>query len=227
MGKPNYLDLLAQYNINNAHPGGSALTKSLLKRERLTSDMTLLDVGCGTGQTTLFIAKHYPCRVVAIDLSRKMLEKAEHNFSQSGLSIPLLRANVMNLPFRRNAFDFVLAESVTIFTENIHRTLREYCRVLKPGGILLAIEGTSLQPLEKQEAKELKEALGISFLPTKDEWEQLIKAAGFSNVNVLLQQRMGWMGAFPPELYDAFHEYRNTMFRYRRKFGFGVYRCTS
>ena len=110
MGKPNYLDLLAQYNIDSAHPGGLALTKSLLARETITSDTALLDVGCGTGQTTLFIAKHYPCRVVAIDLNRKMLDKAERKIALAGLNIPILRANAMNLPFRKNSFDIVLAQ---------------------------------------------------------------------------------------------------------------------
>lgn len=227
VNKPNYLDLLAQYNIDNAHPGGLALTKTLLAREKLLSDTVLLDVGCGTGQTTLFIAKHYPCRVIAVDLSRKMLDKAERKFAQADLTIPLLRANAMNLPFRKGSFDIVLAESVTIFTENASRTLREYHRVLKPGGVLLAIEGTSLQPLEKYEARELKETLGITFLPTKEEWCQMIRDVGFSNVKVLYQQRMGWMGAFPSELAEVFHEYRNIMFRHRKKFGFGVYRCVS
>ena len=227
MDKPNYLDLLAQHNIDNAHPGGLALTKALLAHERLTSDVALLDVGCGTGQTTLFIAKHYPCRVVAVDLNRKMLDKAVHKFAQSGLTIPLLRANAMSLPFRKDCFDIVLAESVTIFTENASRTLREFYRVLKPGGVLLAIEGTSLQPLDKKEAEDLRGTLGITFLPTKEEWCQMFKEAGFSDVNVLYQQRMGWMGAFPSELADVFHEYRRIMFRYRQKFGFGVYRCIS
>lgn len=226
MEKQNYLDLLAQYNIDNAHPGGLALTRSLLAREKPTSDKTLLDVGCGTGQTSLFIAKHYPCQIVAVDLSRTMLDKAEHKFRKSGLTIPLIKANAMSLPFRRDSFDIVLAESVTIFTENIGRTLREYSRVLKPTGVLLAIEGTSLQPLEEQEAKDLKDTLGIASLPTKDEWFQMLKEAGFSNINILYKQRMGWMGSFPSELSDAFHEYRNIMFRNRKKFGFGVYRCT-
>jgi SAM-dependent methyltransferase len=225
--KPSYLDLLAQYNIDNAHPGGLGLTKALLAREKLTSDTVLLDVGCGTGQTTLFIAKHYPCRVVAVDLSRKMLDKAERKFAQAGLTVPLLRANAMSLPFRRDSFDILLAESVTIFTENVSRTLREYHRVLKPGGVLLAIEGTSLQPLEKQEARELRDSLGIVSLPNKEEWCRMIKEAGFSSVNVLHQQHMGWMGAFPTELAEVFHEYRSIMFRHRKKFGFGVYRCIS
>ena len=225
MGKPNYLDLLAQYNIDSAHPGGLALTKSLLARETITSDTALLDVGCGTGQTTLFIAKHYPCRVVAIDLNRKMLDKAERKIALAGLNIPILRANAMNLPFRKNSFDIVLAESVTTFTENISRTLREYNRVLKPGGVLLAIEGTALQQLNEREAKELRETLGISSLPTKEEWCQMLKDAGFLSVNVHYLQRMAWMGAFPSELADIFHEYRSIMFRNRKKFGFGVYRC--
>jgi Methylase involved in ubiquinone/menaquinone biosynthesis len=224
--KQTYLDLLAQHSIDSAHPGGLGMTKTLLARETITSDMVLLDVGCGTGQTTLFIAEHYPCRVVAVDINQNMLDKASRKFTESGLRIPLFRADATALPFRRDAFDIVLAESVTIFTSNIDRTLREYYRVLKPGGKLLAIEGTALSPLEKEEAGDLKEALGITLLPTKEQWCRMLTNTGFSDVKVLYHQRMSKMGAFPFQLTGAFHEYRNIMFRFRKKFGFGVYRCT-
>lgn len=226
MEKKTYLDLLAQHNIDGAHPGGLGMTKALLARETITSDMLLLDVGCGTGQTTLFIAKHYPCRVVAVDLNQKMLDKAKCKFIDSGLEIPLIHADAMNLPFHRGTFDIVLAESVTIFTANISRTLREYHRVLKPGGKLLATEGTALYPLEKNETEDLKTNLGIAFLPTKEQWCNMLRETGFSNIKVLYIQRMSWMGPFPPQSASAFHEYRNVMFRNHKKFGFGVYRCT-
>ncbi|MGE5583019.1 MAG: class I SAM-dependent methyltransferase [Bacillota bacterium] len=225
MEKVAYLDLLAQYEINSAHPGGMALTRELLRRETITSNTTVLDVGCGTGQTSSFIARRYPCQVVAIDINPRMLEKARQKFSQSNLKIPVFRADAADLPFRKNSFDLVLAESVTVFTNNIRRTLREYYRVLKPGGTLLAIEGTALLPLTAAEEKDLRSMLGIACLPTKDQWRQMLQEAGFRNIQVLFQQRMSWLGSFPPELAGVFSEYRRTMFRNRNKFGFGVYRC--
>ena len=226
MERISYIDLLAKNGIDCAHPGGLALTKQILRNETITSNMVLLDVGCGTGQTSAYIAKYYPCKVIAIDINPNMLEKARQKFVDYQLEIPLIRANAMDLPFRKDSFDIILAESVTTFTDNIRRTLQEYCRVLKPGGILLAIEGTALLPLEKTEMKDLKSILGIALLPTKNEWRQLFQEVGFNSVRVLYQQPMNWMGYFPSESAEYFQEYRKTMYRNRKKFGFGIYRCT-
>ncbi len=227
MGKTTYIDLLAKNGINGAHPGRLALTKKILRNETITPDMSLLDVGCGTGQTSAYIAKYYPCKIVAIDINPNMLEKARQKFADYQLDIPLIRANAMDLPFHKDSFDIILSESVTTFTDNIRRTLREYSRVLKPGGILLAIEGTALLPLEKAEIKELKSILGIALLPTKNEWCQLFQEVGFNFVRVLYQQPMNWMRSFPSESAEDFQEYRKTMYRNRKKFGFGIYRCTA
>jgi ubiquinone/menaquinone biosynthesis C-methylase UbiE len=220
---PAYLDRLAIYGVDGAHPGGLHLTAKLLRNETITADTLLLDVGCGTGQTSAYIGSHYPCKPVAVDISPEMLEKAEKKFAQYHLDIPLIRADVMNLPFRRNCFDIVLSESVTNFTR-IRRTLREYYRVLKPGGILLEIEATALAPLTSKEAETVA-TLGIQYLPTRDEWRILFQESGFSEIRVLTVQPMSRLGVLPPEFTRCFPDYTGIMGRYRRKMGYGVYRC--
>jgi len=224
MEKTTYLDLLAQHGVNFAHPGGLLLTKKLLQRENISRETVLLDVGCGTGLTSAYIGTHYPCSIVAIDINPRMLEKAEQNFKKYHLNIPLIRADAMELPFRKRSFDIALAESVTIFTKT-QRTLREYYRVLKPGGILLDIEVTAMEPLSKDEAEEFQSVLGIAYLPTKDDWCKMFREAGFSDVQVLSQHKFGWVGSFSPEISRAFHEYMNLMRRSRNKIMNGVYRC--
>jgi SAM-dependent methyltransferase len=220
---PAYLDRLAIYGVDGAHPGGLFLTAKLLRNETITADTLLLDVGCGTGQTSTYIGSHYPCKPVAVDINPEMLEKARHKFAQYRLDIPLIRADVMNLPFRRNCFDIVLSESVTNFTR-IRRAIREYYRVLKPGGILLEIEATALAPLTPKEAEAVT-ALGIQYLPTKDEWRTLFQENGFSKIRVLAVQPMNRFGVFPPEFTRFFPDFIGIMGRYRKKMGYGVYRC--
>lgn len=224
MEKTAYLDLLAQYGVNFAHPGGLLLTKKLLQKENISQETVLLDVGCGTGLTSAYIGTHYPCSVVAVDINPQMLKKAEQNFKKYHLNIPLIRADAMELPFRRSSFDMVLAESVTIFTK-IYRTLREYHRVLKPEGILLDIEVTAMAPLSKEEAEEFQSVLGITYLPTKDDWCKMFREAGFSDVQLLSQQKFGHVGSFSPEINRAFHEYMSLMRRSRNKIMNCVYRC--
>jgi SAM-dependent methyltransferase len=218
-----YLDRLAICGVEGAHPGGLFLTAKLLRNEVITADTLILDVGCGTGQTSAYIGTHYPCKPIALDINPEMLEKAEKKFAQYHLDIPLLRADVMNLPFRRNCFDMVLSESVTNFTQ-ISRTLREYYRVLKPGGILLEIEATALAPLTPKEIEAVA-TLGVKHLPTRDEWRTFFQESGFSEIRVLTVQPMNRFGVFPPEFIRFFPDFTGIMGRYRKKMGYGVYRC--
>lgn len=223
MTKLSYLDRLAEYGISGAHPGGLALTQGLLRNENITANTALLDVGCGTGQTAAYIAGHYPCKVTAADINPMMLEKARQNFAGYKLDIALVRANVMDLPFHKHSFDIILAESVTVFT-NPRKTLREYYRVLKPGGILLEVEATALSPLTRDETGDFRRVLGIEWMPTADEWCQMFQEAGFSMVRVLLKRRMNWTQALSPRLKQNFGEYAGILLRYKSKFGYGVYR---
>jgi SAM-dependent methyltransferase len=222
--KNNYLDLLARYGIDSAHPGGLALTKALLRKETITPEMVLLDVGCGTGLTSAYIAGHYPCHIVAFDINPKMLENARRRFGQSYSNISVFQADAMNLPFQNNSFHIVLSESVTAFTD-IRRTLREYHRILKPGGVLLAIETTALLPFTGNEINDVQAVLNISYLPTRDEWLQMFQEAGFSETQVLFQQRIQRLPSFSSEINNVFHEYLSLMFRYRKKMGYGAYHC--
>lgn len=224
MEKVKYLDLLARNGIDSAHPGGFSMTKFLLRQEKLTPEMVLLDVGCGTGQTSAYIATHYPCKVIAVDINSQMLEKARQKFAANKLNITVIQADAMKLPFPKNSFDITLSESVTAFTQ-ISKTLREYYRVLKPGGILLAIEVTALEALTLNEAADLQAVLGITRFPTSPEWCEMFRAGGFNEIQVLYRKRLNLMETFTPERYKVFHDYANTMFRHRKKVGFGVYRC--
>ncbi len=223
MEKMTYLDRLAKYQVNGAHPGGLALTSEILRNENIKPDTTLLDVGCGTGQTAVYIAKRHSCKITAVDINPEMLKKARQKLLDYSLDIPLIQADAMDLPFPRCSFDIVLAESVTIFT-NIRKTLPEYCRVLKSGGILLEIEATALVPLSWNEFNDFQTVLGIEQLPTKEQWRQMFRDAGFSETRVLSIRRMNWIQALFPRMNRVFNEYADILFRYRNKFGYGVYR---
>lgn len=219
-----YLDLLAERGIDGAHPGGFALTRALLGREMIDSNTVVLDVGCGTGQTSSYIAKKYKCSVVAIDNNAKMLEKAQQRFQKDNLKIRLVRADAMCLPFWPNSFDIVLAESVTIFT-NIIRTLREYFRVLKPSGTLIDVEMTAEMPLTVEEWKDVKSVYGIKQVPTQDEWTCMLKAAGFSNIQIFKGRMNPLELLFGNRLGEEFSAHFNLMKQYYRKLGYRVYRC--
>ncbi|MCL6589297.1 MAG: class I SAM-dependent methyltransferase [Firmicutes bacterium] len=225
MEKLNYLDRLAEYGVPSAHPGGMALTKRLLDRETITAGMTVLDLGCGTGRASIYLGRHYPCKIIAVDNNPRMIERAGRMFAEYGLEIPLFRADAMELPFPNSSFDLVLVESVTVFTE-IERSLREYRRILKPEGVLLEVEVTMFSPLTGKEADDLQSVLGFSWAPVLEEWLRLFAKAGFAGVQVLGHRKFNPNGSLLLGLHPAFQDYRRLMFLLRKKLGYGVYRCT-
>lgn len=183
--KPSYQDALAYFGVNGAHPGGLSLTKVLLEKEQITNTTHLLDAGCGTGQTSAFIKKNYPCHVTSIDYHPTMINRAMSRFQKEQLSINLLQGSLEELPFPANSFDIILVESVLIFT-NSRKALQELKRVLKPNGVLLALEMTAERTLTPFEQSNMCTVYGINKVLTEQEWVDSMKEAGFKNIEIKL-----------------------------------------
>lgn len=182
--KSTYQDALASYGIGGAHPGGLHLTKQILQKENISPNTTVLDAGCGTGQTSAFLAKEYKCRVTAIDHHPIMVEKAKQRFASENLSISVTQGSIEEIPFPDHSFDIVVAESVTAFT-NIHKTLNEYYRVLKPNGILIDLDMTAEGQLSDEEKSHICTVYGMDNVLTEQEWIQQMFSAGLHPVEIL------------------------------------------
>jgi SAM-dependent methyltransferase len=179
-----YQDALAYYRIDGAHPGGIALTKKILGNEKINRHTKVLDAGCGTGQTSSYLAKTFSCNVYAIDKHPEMIKTAAARFKEENLPITILKGSTARLPFPTDTFDLIIAESATAFTP-ISKSLKEYWRVLKPSGVLLNIDITAEQRLKKDEKAEIMEFYKMKDILTEEEWMKAIKKAGFTSVEVL------------------------------------------
>jgi hypothetical protein len=67
-----FFDMQANVGITK-HNGGFEATKELLSLCHIEAAQDVLDVGCGIGVGPAYIAKSYPCRVVGVDISEKMI----------------------------------------------------------------------------------------------------------------------------------------------------------
>lgn len=112
----------------------------VMKKMRLTSSMTALDLCCGTGDWTLDLAEKV-AQVTGLDFSENMLAIAEQKVSASGLkNIELLQGNAMELPFEDGTFDVVTIGYGLRNTPDYLTVLKEMRRVLKPGGQAVCID---------------------------------------------------------------------------------------
>ena len=97
------------------------------------SGMEILDIGCGTGNLSLELAK-LGARVTGIDISEAMLVKAREKAARENLCINFCCADANELPFEDETFDAAVSLSALEFASDLKKTLLEIYRVLKPGG---------------------------------------------------------------------------------------------
>lgn len=203
--KPTYHDALAAYGIGSAHPGGMQLTKHMLLHAGLSCGMRVLDAGCGTGNTSAYLASQYGCIVTAADSHPIMIEKAKKRFHDGQLDISAVQCSLESMPFPDESFDVIVSESVLAFTDQA-LSLPECHRVLKAGGKLLALEVTAETALHKREKQMIKTVYGMKDVNQEQQWLDLLYASGFSNAEVLYSNTVaGELGSYsfhtsdPPE----------------------------
>lgn len=95
----------------------------------------LLDVGCGTGEMLRLLSEHNPqMKLTGIDISERMLEKAGFKVGEKARLIP---CDAEKMPFDDNSFDTVMCNDSFHHYPAPLNVLREFYRILKPGGVLL------------------------------------------------------------------------------------------
>ena len=107
-------------------PGGFLLTDRALEYCRFSPGSRLLDVGCGQGASVDRMRKRWNLSAMGVDPSSAMLA--------CGKGLPLIQGTGEQIPFAEETFDGIICECVLGATANPALILREFFRVLKPGG---------------------------------------------------------------------------------------------
>lgn len=135
-----YEDILAGYM-----PRGDELRRDFLRFAGIQPGMHVLEIGCGTGLLTLDsgladMVGQSGC-ITATDPSVGMLARADAKRQQRQIEwVKFQQARAEELPFEDNTFDAVVGSAFIHFTD-IPQALKEFHRVLKPGGIFATLIG--------------------------------------------------------------------------------------
>ena len=124
--------------VEEFHIGGRAASESFLDQLALSADDHVLDVGCGLGGTSRFVAEHYGSRVTGIDLTPEYVATGRELCAWVGLGdrITLDQGSATALPYPDAAFDKAYMMHVGMNIADKPRLFAEIFRVLRPGGRL-------------------------------------------------------------------------------------------
>lgn len=142
-------DPITQYVL----PPNETLVRQCLINAIQSQPRRILDLGCGTGSTTLMLRQAFPqAQVIGLDLSPYMLVRAEHKAIAANLDIQWLHGDAENTGFTDASFDVVTASLLFHETpEAVSQAILCECfRLLKSGGEVLILDGNqkTLRQLE-------------------------------------------------------------------------------
>jgi ubiquinone/menaquinone biosynthesis C-methylase UbiE len=171
--------------VDEFHIGGRIATDNLLSQLDFSEKSHVLDVGCGLGGASRFIANKHKNRVTGIDLTQEYIDTGNTLCSWVGLDkqVSLHQGSALDMPFEDESFDGALMLHVGMNIEDKVRLFKEIFRVLKPGSsfgvydIMRDKDGELTYPVPwATEA-------GTSKLATPEQYKDALSTAGFNIIS--------------------------------------------
>jgi len=164
----------------------------------LKTGETVLDLGSGAGIDCFLAARKVgpSGRVIGVDMTPEMLDRARENARKSGATgVEFRLGEIENLPVADNSVDVIISNCVINLSTDKPRVFREAFRVLRPGGRMMVSDLALKKPLP-QAVRESVEAYVacIAGALLKSDYLSAIRKAGFKDVAVVSEK------VFPAEL---------------------------
>jgi ubiquinone/menaquinone biosynthesis C-methylase UbiE len=176
---------LHAYLGTTKHMGGLATTQELIALCEVNKETTVLEVGCGVGATSCYLAKTYGCHVVGVDLRAAMIERANERARRENVAhlVEFRVADATQLPFGDERFDVVFCESVASFIEDKQRVADEFARVTKTGGAVGLNEEIWLVPPPDEVRDNVKLFWSSDLeVATVEDWNRFLVNAGLQDL---------------------------------------------
>jgi SAM-dependent methyltransferase len=159
---------------------------------RLRDGETVLDLGSGAGFDCFLASKKVgeKGRVIGIDMTPEMIDKARENAEKDGYqNVEFRLGEIENLPAADNSVDTVISNCVINLSPDKAKVFKEAFRVLKRGGRLMVSDIVLVGELPESLKNSIDAYVGcISGAMKRDEYMQEIVAAGFENVEIMDQK---------------------------------------
>lgn len=165
------------------------MEQELAGRLGLPTGARVLDAGCGVGDVSRTLAHDHGLNVTGIDILDFNLATARRRSAETGLAgrTRFARADYHHLPFPAESFDGVITMETLVHAAEPGTVLREFLRVLRPGGRLVLFEysRTPAERLHERANRALELVCELAAMPAwhtlhHGDLEDLLAKTGFS-----------------------------------------------
>ncbi|KAI9701668.1 MAG: hypothetical protein M1820_006439 [Bogoriella megaspora] len=175
-------------------PSLRAMEEQLFQALQCRPGSRVFDAGCGVGHVALYMAKRGHYEIEAIDVVQRHAARAQMNIKTARMegSITARHGDYHHLEkFQSGSFDGVYTMETLVHSTNPSMVLKEFMRILKPGGriALHEYDHDDMDKTPKELAEAMKKVNALTSMPAnasfdRDILKDLLEGAGFQDVRL-------------------------------------------
>lgn len=167
--------------VDEFHSGGRNATVRLAQLAQISGCERVLDVGCGIGGPSRYLASSFGCRVTGLDLTAEFVALAEMLAQRTRLAdkVTYRQGDALDMPFADASFDVVWSQNAAMNIADRDRLYGEMRRVLTPSGRLALQEIAAGAGGEPYYPAPWANDKSISFLLTPQATRAALERIGF------------------------------------------------